>query len=115
MFAPPKEVIEAVQAWLVGAGFAAETISLSANRQWIQFDAHAEKVEDLLVADFFEYEHLASGSKTVAVDEYHVPLGLREHIDYITPGVRLRPDPSRRRKVKRGRKKDGHYLNLPPR
>lgn len=31
----------------------------------------------VLVADFFEYEHLAFGSNPVAVDECHLPLGLR--------------------------------------
>lgn len=101
MFAPPDDSVEAVKEWLVAAGIAAENIGLSANKQWIQFDAHAEKIEELLVTDYFEYEHLSSGSKMVAVEEYHVPLELREHIDYITPGVKLRADPGKLKKMKR--------------
>ena len=106
MFAPSEAVVKTVKEWLVGAGFVDEKISLSANKQWIQFDAYAEQVEDLLVTDFFEYEHLASGSKTIAVEEYHIPLHLREHIDYITPGVKLRPDPSKLKKLKSHQKQE---------
>lgn len=35
------------------------------------------------------YEH-ADGSKDVSTEAYHLPENLREHIDYITPGTRLR-------------------------
>ncbi|KAH6656282.1 peptidase S8/S53 domain-containing protein [Truncatella angustata] len=101
MFAPSESTVNAVKEWLVGAGFAAEKISLSANKQWIQFDAHAEDVEEILAADYYEYEHLSSGSKMVAVEEYHIPLELRDHIDYITPGVKLRADPGKVKQMKR--------------
>lgn len=101
MFAPAEETVNAITEWLTSAGIAADKIALSANKQWIQFDAHAEQVEDLLVTDYFEYEHLPSGSVMVAVDEYHVPLELRDHIDYITPGVKLRADPGKLKKMKR--------------
>lgn len=101
MFAPLQESVDAVKAWLVDAGIAAERISQSANKQWVQFDAHAEDVEDLLMADFFEFEHVASGSKSIAVDQYHVPLELRDHIDYITPGVKLRANPDKLKATKR--------------
>lgn len=101
LFAPSEAASDTVKDWLVSAGFAAEAISLSANKQWIQFDSSAEKAEELLIADFFEYEHLASGSKTVAVEEYYVPLHLRENIDYITPGVKLQPQPSKLKRMMR--------------
>ncbi|KAI1879118.1 hypothetical protein JX265_003295 [Neoarthrinium moseri] len=106
MFAPPKASVEAVRKWLTDAGIAAEKISLSANKQWIQFDARVEDVEKLLVTDYFEYEHNASGSKTVATEEYHLPLELREHVDYITPGVRLRADPGKLKKMKRRQERE---------
>ncbi|KAL7907816.1 putative Tripeptidyl-peptidase sed1 [Trichoderma velutinum] len=99
MFAPSENAFDAVKEWLVSAGFADEAISLSANKQWIRFDSSAENAENLLFADFFEYEHLASGSKSIAVEEYYVPLHLREHIDYITPGIKLQVHPSKLKKL----------------
>ena len=106
MFAPSEAVVDAVKDWLVGAGVAAEKLSLSANKQWIQFDAYAEEVEELLVTDYFEYEHLSSCTKTVAVEEYYIPLELRELIDYITPGVKLRADPGKLKKIKRRQERE---------
>lgn len=40
--------------------------------------------------------------------EYHIPFQVQEHIDYITPGIRLRPDPGRVRRLKR--QADGEKL-----
>jgi tripeptidyl-peptidase-1 len=89
LFAPPQKAVDSVRAWLEDAGIAAERISHSANKQWIQFDAKAHEAERLLRTKYFQYEHEATGSLHVACDEYHVPLHLSEHIDYITPGVKL--------------------------
>jgi tripeptidyl-peptidase-1 len=41
------------------------------------------------VADFFVWEH-TSGKHDISTEEYHVPSHIQEHIDYITPGSRLR-------------------------
>jgi tripeptidyl-peptidase-1 len=106
MFSPSDETIEAVKEWLFGAGFAPADISLSTNRQWIQFDAHAGVMEDILFTEYFEYEHFSSGSRSIAVEEYHLPQALRKHVDYITPGVRLRADPGKLRKMKRHQDND---------
>jgi tripeptidyl-peptidase-1 len=65
--------------------------------QWIQFDAHAAELEDLLLTDYHIYSHDETESSNVACDQYHVPKGVREHIDYITPGIRLRKDSKRLR------------------
>ncbi|KAH8647697.1 putative Tripeptidyl-peptidase sed1 [Xylariales sp. PMI_506] len=101
MFAPDQASYDAVKTWLVSAGIPADGISQSANKQWIQFDATVEEVEELLAADYHFYEHGPSGSKSIAVDEYHVPIELRSHIDYITPGVKLRAEPGKLRKMKK--------------
>lgn len=66
--------------------------------QWIQFDAHAKEAEDLLYTSFNVYEHLETRSLSVACSEYHLPVHVREHVDYITPGIRLRTDPGRRKR-----------------
>ena len=48
IFAPSRESIDAVHDWLSSSGVSSERISQSANKQWIQFDADAGKVERLL-------------------------------------------------------------------
>ncbi|KAJ2974061.1 hypothetical protein NUW58_g8780 [Xylaria curta] len=88
-FAPPDSSVQAVRSWLVEAGIAPHTISQSANKQWIQFDAPVEQVEDLLMTKYHVWKHKMTGSKDIGCDEYHVPKHVRPHIDYITPGVKL--------------------------
>lgn len=101
LFAPASESVDAVTEWLKSAGFAADRFSQSANKQWMQFDATAAEVEDLLFTEFYVYEHRQTGTENIACDEYHIPANIREHIDYITPGIRLRVDPGRAKKAKR--------------
>jgi tripeptidyl-peptidase-1 len=55
------------------------------------------EVEELLVAEFFVFEHV-SGTTDISTEEYHVPTHIKEHIDYVTPGARLR-----QRNLKAGR------------
>jgi tripeptidyl-peptidase-1 len=57
--------------------------------KWIQFDATAAEVEDLLIAEFYVWEHV-SGTHDISTESYHVPTHIQEHIDYVTPGTRLR-------------------------
>ncbi|ORY56843.1 alkaline serine protease [Pseudomassariella vexata] len=89
LFAPSDDSVDAVTQWLVTSGIPRFTISQSSNKQWIQFDAPVRKVEELLMADYHVYKHRDTGVKNVACEEYHVPKGVQEHIDYITPGIKL--------------------------
>ncbi|TRX89818.1 hypothetical protein FHL15_009251 [Xylaria flabelliformis] len=88
-FAPPDSSVQAVKDWLLAAGIEPHEISQSANKQWIQFDAAVDQVEDLLMASYHVWEHKVTGAKDIGCDEYHVPKHVRRHIDYITPGVKL--------------------------
>ncbi|KAK7741986.1 hypothetical protein SLS53_004569 [Cytospora paraplurivora] len=99
----PKDALLPVIDWLLSSGISAERISQSANKQWIQFDAKAHEMEDIMLADFYIYEHITTGTKNVAVDEYHVPLDIQEHIDFITPGIKMRSDPREVKKLRRKR------------
>ncbi|KAJ4390838.1 hypothetical protein N0V93_004437 [Gnomoniopsis smithogilvyi] len=103
MFAPSQESVDAVLNWLMSSGISADRLSLSANKQWIQFDAEAHEVEEIMVADFYVFEHSVTGTKNVAVDEYHLPQDIQEHVDYITPGIKMRPDPRELKKMKNKR------------
>lgn len=46
-----------------------------------------------MFADFYIFEHASTGTKNVAVDEYHLPQKIQEHVDFITPGIKMRTDP----------------------
>ena len=43
------------------------------------------KIERLLNAEYFVYEHEESGDLNVACDAYSVPSFMRQHIDLLTP------------------------------
>ncbi|KAH9885911.1 putative alkaline serine protease AorO [Xylariomycetidae sp. FL2044] len=89
LFAPVKETMQAVKSWLVDAGIPSHAISQSTNKQWVQFDAPVEKVEEILMADYHIFEHKDTGVQDIGCDEYHVPRTVKQHIDYITPGIKL--------------------------
>ncbi|CAK7264271.1 hypothetical protein SEPCBS119000_000903 [Sporothrix epigloea] len=91
-FAPHRTTVEVVVDWLTSAGIHIDRISQSANKQWIQFDATVSEAEELLMTEYHIYEHTASGDNDLAAEDYHVPHQVREHIDYVTPGIRLRRD-----------------------
>lgn len=97
--------------WLVSSGISADRISQSANKQWIQFDAEAHEVEEIMVADFYVFEHSSTGTKNVAVDEYHLPNEIQEHVDFITPGIKMRTDPRELKKMRKKRDQE-HMVAL---
>ena len=89
IFAPSQESVDGVKAWLDRSGIHPERVSQSVNKQWLQFDAETGEVESLLRTEYHHFEHLRTGKSNVGTDEYHIPEYLREHIDYITPGLKL--------------------------
>jgi hypothetical protein len=59
-----------VHEWLISAGVAAEKISQSFNKQWMQFDASAAfDIESLLNTEYHVYEDSRIGKFTVACDK----------------------------------------------
>ncbi|KAI0018743.1 subtilisin-like protein [Xylariomycetidae sp. FL0641] len=88
-FAPQQSSIDAVTDWLTSSGISKDRIGLSVNKQWIQFDATAGEVEELLFADFHVWQH-QDGSFDISTEAYHMPATVQEHVDYVTPGTRLR-------------------------
>ncbi|CAG8204143.1 unnamed protein product [Penicillium salamii] len=105
-FAPADTSVDAVRSWLESAGIASNRISQSANKQWIQFDSDAEEMESLLHTEYYIYSQSDTGRSHVACQEYHVPTSVRDHIDYITPGIAMREvagvHQSSQKHVKRG-------------
>ena len=69
LFAPGQETVNAVRSWLESTGIAAERITQSANKQWLQFDASAEEAERLFATEYHVYEHETFGNTNIACDE----------------------------------------------
>lgn len=69
LFAPSNEAVENVRAWIESAGIAPGRISQSYNKQWLQFDAHASEVEQLLQTEYYIYSHADTGSTHVTCHE----------------------------------------------
>lgn len=65
------------------------------------------EAEDLLIADFFTWDHV-SGVHDISCEEYHVPAHVQEYIDYVTPGTRLRQKNYKRNGVKAARSEGLH-------
>jgi tripeptidyl-peptidase-1 len=75
----------------------------------MQFDGKINELEDLLRTDYHIFTHKETNLKDVACEKYvidgylrppkdlaltkvryHIPAQLQKHVDYITPGIRLR-------------------------
>lgn len=74
LFAPSKDAVDKVKAWLEASGIHASRISQSANKQWMQFDAKASEAEELFKTKYHFYEHAEHGSSSISCDEYDVRL-----------------------------------------
>ncbi|KAL9078122.1 MAG: hypothetical protein Q9157_002949 [Trypethelium eluteriae] len=88
-FAPSEETINAVKDWVVSSGISSSKLSLSGSKGWISMDITAGQAERLFHTNYHVYEHVATGQKTTACEQYHVPRSIQNHVDYVTPGVAL--------------------------
>jgi len=67
IFAPAQSSVDSVKEWL--ASHDINGVSLSANKQWLQFDTPVEVAEKLFNTKYHLYEHASSGGKNVACDQ----------------------------------------------
>ena len=86
-FTPSDETVNSVLDWVHSSGISPERITHSDDKQWLGFDASTEEAEQLVNAEYHVYE-AADGELSAGCDAYHIPNHLRDHIDYITPGVK---------------------------
>ncbi|KGO73973.1 Peptidase S8/S53, subtilisin/kexin/sedolisin [Penicillium italicum] len=112
LFAPTEKSVNDVRSWLESAGIAKDRITQSINKQWIQFDADAEELESLLHAKYYVYSHAETGRSHVACREYYLPNSVREHVDYITPGISLREVTGVRRSADKQKRSLGGILPI---
>lgn len=116
-FKPSDDTIDAVREWLESSGIAPARITHSDNKGWFAFHATNAEMEALLHTQYYEFEDSVSGGVMPACDAYHVPAKIQEHIDYITPGIKLlapssKPNSSNPRK-KRSTSWPGHPQHGP--
>ena len=88
-FAPSQESVDKVKGWLVDNGIPANRVTHSDNQGWLAFFATPDEAEDLLQTEFHEFEDSVTGGVMPACDECHVPHHIKDHVDYITPGIKL--------------------------
>lgn len=100
LFAPSADTVDAVREWLVEEGIDEKLIAHSDNKGWLALNIPAESAESLFLSELHEYEHARTGQIRVGCDEYHIPAKLREHIDYVTPGIMMSAT-LKKREVKR--------------
>lgn len=85
-FAPTRETVDAVRAWLASSGIAPERVRQSQSLGWLTFDATVEEAENLLSTEYHLYRH-STGKPHVACSGYQIPEHVRPHVDFITPTV----------------------------
>ncbi|KAK3075295.1 hypothetical protein LTR53_001496 [Teratosphaeriaceae sp. CCFEE 6253] len=89
LFAPSHDVVSTVRDWLIKSGIDSKAIAHSDNKGWLAVDVSAKDAERLFQSELYEFEHANTGALRIGCDEYRLPAHLREHIDYVTPGVKL--------------------------
>nr|POF17763.1 tripeptidyl-peptidase sed2 [Quercus suber] len=80
--APPAENIEAVKAWLTGAGI---TDISTPSSDWVEFTAPVSQLNTLLDAKYESFWHSADDRTVPRTLQYSVPSSLHDMIDMITP------------------------------
>jgi len=88
-FRPSQQTEDEVRNWLINSGIPAQRITHTDNKAWFAFFATAAEAENLMFAEFHEFEDSVTGGVIPACDQYHVPKHIRQHIDYISPGIKL--------------------------
>ncbi|KAJ5389262.1 Rattus norvegicus CLN2 is a lysosomal protease Precursor [Penicillium cataractarum] len=88
-FSPSDHTIALARAWLIESGISDARISLNRNKGWLELVATAKEAEELLHTQYFQYWNAQTGQSVLICEQYHVPHGIQDHIDYIEPGIRL--------------------------
>jgi tripeptidyl-peptidase-1 len=88
-FRPSQDTESEVRDWLVESGIPAKRIIHSDNKGWFAFYATTQEAENLLHAEYYEYQDSVTGAIAPGCEAYHLPRRIQKHIDYITPGIKL--------------------------
>lgn len=86
-FAPSQDTVDAVKEWLAAHGILEDRVHHGQSLGFLEFEASVTEAENLLNTKYNVYEHADTKTPHVACEEYSLPHGLAEHIDFITPTV----------------------------
>ena len=86
-FRPSDESIKSVVQWLLDNGVEQQRILQSDDKQWLKLNVTANEAEELFQTEYYEYN--TEGHTTIGCDSYNLPISLRNHIDFINPGVKV--------------------------
>lgn len=84
-FAPSEESTNTVKAWLTGAGISKEQISSAGSGSYLKFSATVDQAQSLLKTQYHIYQHQDTNEVHMGVEEFSLPAGLEQHINYIKP------------------------------
>jgi tripeptidyl-peptidase-1 len=87
LFRPSRKSMDAVRDWLHDSGIDTERHRISAGKAWVKFDASVQELEALLATEYHIYEHSSTQETHIGCDEYHIPVEMIPHIDFVTPSV----------------------------
>lgn len=112
--------VETVCQWLHDAGVHRDSVTHSENKAWLAASVTAKQMESLLFTENHECEDLKTGCVQPACDRYHIPARIRQHIDYITPGIKLIAPSNimreeRRQSLQKRQRPNSDFQPLPPR
>ncbi|KAK7934884.1 hypothetical protein PG985_000379 [Apiospora marii] len=105
LFAPGEEAVSSVKTWLMASGIRDERITHYENRGWLSIHMRISEAESLFRTQYHEIDR--QGEVRLGCDHYSVPKHLRQHIDYITPGVKPSA-PLRKRTISRALRRGIH-------
>ncbi|KAK6833131.1 hypothetical protein PG995_012901 [Apiospora arundinis] len=109
LFAPKEEALASVKTWLTSSGIRPERIVHYENKGWLSINMRINEAESLFRTEYHEIDR--QGEVRLGCDHYSVPKHLREHIDYITPGVKP-SGPMRKRTISRALARRGINSNF---
>lgn len=112
-FAPTKETVDSVRAWLIEHGFTEDQVKQSQGLNWIHVDATVAEAESLLKTKYYKYTHSETGQAHVACENYSVPEHIRRHIDFVTPTVHFDAkisNPKKKRSLEERAPPTGHKV-----
>lgn len=72
LFSPSDETVAAVRSWLTDFGLHRDRLRLSSGQGWIEFNATAAEVEELLNTEYHVYTHPETGVEQIS--ELHASL-----------------------------------------
>jgi tripeptidyl-peptidase-1 len=99
----------------VDSGIAEERVKLSKSRTWIRLNLTVGEAENLLKTKYQVFEHQKMGKRSLACDEYSVPVTVQDHIDFISPTTQFKLELMMQNKQTVAKKRDfGIGADPPP-